>query len=153
MYIYTQTVNRWFCYCCYSGNLSAYVGHSNSEIYWLTAEFRHQGIPSATSKKSLLAAALLLFSTDTITYALDLLVVGIKLGLFNADSGAVSLQEQLWAPNIIFIQINVSYTLCHGKLYVNLVSIDCRLTDLKKTEYIIPILNTDDLSRSFFLSL
>ena len=38
---YTQTVNRLFCCCCHSGHLSAYVGDSNSEIYWLTEELRH----------------------------------------------------------------------------------------------------------------
>ena len=111
---YTQTVNRLFCYCCYSSNLSASVGDSNWETYWLTAEFRHQGIPSTTSKRCLLAAALLLFSTDTITYALDLVATGIlnvKLGPFNADSGAVSLTEQLFAPIVIIQRINVSHTL------------------------------------------
>ena len=84
------------------------------KICWLTAEFRHQGIPSTTSKRCLLAAASLLFSSDTITYALDLLcrgILNIKLGPFNADSGAVSLAEQLYAPLIIFIRINVSHTL------------------------------------------
>ena len=109
-------MNRLFCYCCHSGNLSAYVGDSNSELYWLTAEIRHQGIPSATSKRCLLAAALLLFSTDTITYGLDLVLNGInniKLGPFNADSGAVSLAAQLWAPDVIFIRINVSHTPVH----------------------------------------
>ena len=107
-------MNRLFCDCCYSGNLSAYVGDSNSVIYWLTAAFRHQGIPSATSKRCLLAAALFLFSTDTITYALDFVLNGInniKLGPLNADSHAVSLAEQLWAPEIIFERINVSQPL------------------------------------------
>ena len=111
---YTQTVNRLFRCCCHSGNLSAYVGNSNSKICWLTAEFRHQGVPSTTSKRCLLAAALFLFSTDTITYALDLLCEGIndiKLGPFNADSGAVSLAERLWAPAVIFSRIKVSKTL------------------------------------------
>ena len=45
---------------------------------------------------------------------LDLLRVGIlniKLGPFNTDSHAVSLAEQLFAPDIIFQRINVSYTL------------------------------------------
>ena len=53
-------------------------------------------------------------SSDTITYALDLLrggILNIKLGPFNADSGAASLTEQLSAPNIIFARINVSHTL------------------------------------------
>ncbi len=125
--ICTQIVDRLFCYCCYSGNLSAYAGDSNSEIYWLTAEFRHQGIPSTTSKRCLLAAALLLFSTDTITYALNLVsngIVNIKLGPFNADSGAVSLTEQLFVPNTIFIRINVSHTLVdleHSYFYSSFV--------------------------------
>ena len=113
-YTHTQMVNRLFCYCCHSGNLSAYVGDSNLEIYWLTPEFRHQGIPSTNSKRCLLAAALLLFSSDTSTYALDLVASGInniKLGPFNADSSAVSLAEQLYAPDIIFARINVSHTL------------------------------------------
>ena len=115
MYVYyTQTVYRLFCYCCHSGHLSAYVGDSSSKICWLTAEFRHQGIPSTTSKRCLLAAALLLFSTDTIVYALDFLgngTLNIKLGPFNADSGAISLEEQLFIPNLIFIRINVSQIL------------------------------------------
>ena len=54
------------------------------------------------------------FSTATITYALDLLsqeILNIKLGPFKLDSGAVSLEEQLWPPTVIFARINVSHTL------------------------------------------